>query len=124
VYFRFRLDDTPLQSPGNLKPFGWGIELDANNSILEYEFLAHTNGTGTDNSNWFQNTVQAVPDDPSDPAELLLQSYLPTVDFWHLEVVPDGSNFGGNPDYFFTIAIRAQDLTAAGISVSNPIVEL
>src|SRR5256885_1121318 len=36
LYFRMRLDVTVLQSASNLKPFGWGCELDTNSDLNNY----------------------------------------------------------------------------------------
>ncbi|MBI2373891.1 MAG: tandem-95 repeat protein [Deltaproteobacteria bacterium] len=120
IYLRMRIDQDPLQSPGDLKPFGWGWLFDTNADANTYEYLLHLNGTGTDTNNWWQNTVQSQVNDPTDPAEVQLKAYSPAGQYWDSRVAGDGSAFGGNPDYFVTIALPLSDLTTAGISISSP----
>ncbi|MCK6552917.1 hypothetical protein L6R52_44245, partial [Myxococcota bacterium] len=121
VYLRMRVDTDPLQSPGDLRPFGWGWIFDANNNPIDYEYLLHLNGTGTDTLNWWRNTVQATPNDPADPAEQQLLAYSPAGNYWDSRVAADGSSFSGNADYFITQALPITELTAAGISLSSPL---
>ncbi|MBW2263370.1 MAG: hypothetical protein JRG91_15505 [Deltaproteobacteria bacterium] len=120
LYLRMRLDDDPVQSPGDLKPFGWGWEIDNDSVLNTYEYLHLVDGVGTDTVTWQENTVQETLDDPSDPAEVILQTYTPPDDFWHVQDA--GSSMGGDPDYFLTVAIPLADLAAASIPTDEPVV--
>ena len=93
IYLRMRLDQTPLQGPSDLRSFGWGWLFDADNDTSDYEYLYHLDGTGGggDTITWWQNTVQASPNDPADPAETPLASPTPVVDFWHVVQAADES---------------------------------
>ena len=51
LYLRMRLDDDPVQSPGELKPFGWGWELDQDGILTTYEHVLMIDATGTDSPN-------------------------------------------------------------------------
>lgn len=114
VYLRMRLDSTPQQSEGNLASFGWGYEFDSDSDVTSYEKVFIANGVGSDQMDWWDNTVQGSPDDPADPPEVLLETYAPSVDFW--AVTPAASNFGGDPDWFLTIAVQQSDLQTYGVS--------
>ncbi len=120
LYLRMRIDGDPTQSADDLAPFGWGYEFDTDGTLTSYEHLALANGIGTDEITWQENTVQALPDDPADPAETIIDTYVPSVDYWHS--VQTTSTFGGDPDWFLTLAIPLADLAAAGISTGEPIV--
>ncbi len=114
VYLRMRVDSSPEQAAGNLASFGWGYEFDTDGDVTSYEKVFIANGVGTDQMDWWDNTTQGTPDDPADTPEVLLETYAPAVDFW--AVTPADSNFGGTPDFFFTIAIQQSDLQTYGIS--------
>jgi hypothetical protein len=120
LYLRMRLDDDPVQAAEDLKPFGWGYELDADADMTTYEFLALADGTGTDTVTWQENTVHDLVDDPTDEAEVVLQTYTPASDYWH--AMTADSSMGGNPDYFLTLAVPRSDLDAAGISVTETMI--
>jgi hypothetical protein len=120
LYLRLRLDGDPLQGPDDLKPFAWGFEFDANGTLDSYEFILHITGGGADTITWQENTVQDLVDDPTDPAEVVLQTFTPTTDYWHVKQA--GSTFNGDPDYFLTVAVPLSVLAAAGISTSDPVV--
>jgi large repetitive protein len=121
LYLRMRLDDDPVQSATNLKSFGWGFEFDSDGALDTYEFLYLADGTGADSLTWQQNTLQEVLDSPSDEAEVILDTFVPSDDSWAAALAP-GSNFGGTSDYFLTLALPRSDLEAAGISFSAPVV--
>ena len=120
LYLRMRLDDDPVQSPADLRPFGWGYEIDADGVMNTYEYLYLVDGVGSDTVTWQENTVQELIDDPSDPAETILQTYTPAEDFWHVKEAD--SSMGGDPDFLLTVAIPLEDLEAASISIDEPVV--
>jgi len=118
LYLRMRLDDDPRQAADDLRPFGWGFLLDADGDTTAYELLGEIEGTGGDSATLWRNT-SAVPEVASDPAESLLVDYVPAIDRWHVEQAP-GSNIGGDPDYFLTLALDWNDLDGEGLSRTEP----
>jgi hypothetical protein len=120
LYLRMRLDDDPVQAPSDLKSFGWGYEIDADGALDTYEYLILVDGVGADTVTWQHNTVQETLDDPSDEAEIILQTYTPPDDFWHVQDA--GSSMGGDPDFFLTVAVPLADLAAASIPTDEPVV--
>jgi len=62
LFFRMRLDDYPIQGGGHLKAFGWGLEIDSNSNLNDYEWLIIIDGTGNsamdENVTIQKNTVQ------------------------------------------------------------------
>jgi MYXO-CTERM domain-containing protein len=120
LYLRIRLDGNPAQSSTGLRPFGWGFLFDTDDDLTSYELLAHVNGNGSDLIT-LQENEQGTPNDPTDPAETVLNTYTPTIDFWHFEIAP-GSSFGDSEDYFLTYAMNWDDLSANGIDETTPFV--
>lgn len=119
LLLRMRLSADPTASTTDMHPKSWGFLFDNDEDYASYEFLLHANGTSADAVTWEQNDVQAPPNDPGDGTRTVLVTYMPTIDFWHGKPTEDGSNFGGDPDYFFTLAVRLSDLDDAGISLTD-----
>ena len=90
LYLRMRLDQDVEQSAGELKPFAWGAEFDADGVFTTYEYISHVDGI-SEALTWQQNTDPTPIDDPTDPAEVLLQTYTPAIDYW-LSSVAAGSS--------------------------------
>lgn len=98
VYFRFRLRGDPRSRTVFLNQT-WGVLLDLNNNPSSYEWMFTLNG-GTSHINLIQNT--SVGSDPlNDPAERNNFSR-PVNNFDLARAAPtqDGSNFGGQENYF------------------------
>src|SRR5690606_15046006 len=72
-YIRIRLDASPLMS-NQLRPFGWGVEIDTDGDFDDYEFLLMVDGE-RGAVYLRQNTEQGTVGDPSDHAEVTLASY-------------------------------------------------
>ena len=122
IFFRIRLEDDPIVTAGGNKPlaqFGWGVGLDTNNDTANVEYNIIANG--------ITEVVSLVR--VSDGAILL--TLQPTLDATNpppfvpvnVEVVQaaDGSAFGGNADYFLTIAAPKAAFAAATASDPSPI---
>ena len=118
LYLRMRLDDDPRQAADDLRPFGSGFLLDADGDTTAYELLGEVEGTGADSATLWSNT-SAVPEVASDPAESVLVDYAIAIDHWHVEQAA-GSNIGGDPDYFLTLALAWDDLDGEGLSRTEP----
>ncbi|MCK4846983.1 MAG: hypothetical protein KAS88_04865, partial [Deltaproteobacteria bacterium] len=74
IYFRIRLDDSPIQSdPDNLRAFGWGFVIDTDGDDLDYEWLVMIDGI-TDEVYLAENTTKTGIGDPSDKAETVVWS--------------------------------------------------
>lgn len=117
IYFRLRVDGSPLQTPIDLMPFGWGVELDTDGNLDNYEFLSLVDGNGSPDKVVFRrNTVQRTIGDPSDEAEVLLATWPAAT---HARVVQAATAFGGNPDWFVDWALPLDALVAAGIDPST-----
>ncbi len=119
LYVRIRLDGDPRQAPDDLRPFGWGFLFDGDGDTTTYELIGIGEGTGADTVALWANT-SAVPELTSDPAETQIVDYTPALDHWHVEVAA-GSNFGGDPDYFLTLGLDWDDLSAEGVSRTAPV---
>ncbi len=121
-FVRLRLDVTPEQSPGNLRPYGWGLLIDTDNNFADYEFALMVNGIG-EIIEFAENTTKTGIGDPSDIAETLVNA-----DPWvttpggNGRVVLAPTSFNGDPDYFLDFAIPVAYLTAAGIGLNDPLV--
>jgi MYXO-CTERM domain-containing protein len=119
LYFRMRLDDTPLQQGGvTLKPFGWSCAVEANNTLTTYEFLAAVNGienNGPDGENdqveWRYNGVTDKPNSIGEDAETLVARFARVT---HTHVIAAGTSINGNPDFFLEWAIPLATIQAGG----------
>ncbi|MEW5850543.1 MAG: OmpA family protein [Myxococcota bacterium] len=120
LFFRLRLNETPLQNAGNLKPFGWAVELDTDGDLTDYEVLSMVDGISNpeDTVTLQRNTVQQSIGSPSDGAEELITSWLAST---HTRVVDAASTFGGDPDFFLDWAVDVAALEAAGIGPQTPL---
>jgi hypothetical protein len=118
LYIRLRLDDDPVQAaPCNLTSFGWGLALDIDGDNQNYEYMSFLDGIG-DELTW-ANNFGAQTNSPNDDADVVLQTWdattlPPACDMWESKPTGDGSNFGGDPDYFLTWAIPWSVLIPAG----------
>ena len=123
IFFRIRVSADP-RKPGTtseLQPSSWDVLVDADGDPSTYEYMLTADGNigGTTHVQWVQNTVQE-PGNPQDPAELVLADLTPAADYWSVKETGDGSAFGGDPDFFITLAIPRTLLTAAGLDLGQP----
>lgn len=89
LFLRMRLNATPLKSPTELKPFGWGFEADTDGDLSTYEYLMMLNGIrNPDELTLQQNTVSGTVNDPSETADVTVGGpYLPVEAHWQVEEV-------------------------------------
>lgn len=114
LYFRMRIGGSPWQHPNNLRPHAWGVEIDTDGDINNYELLVIIDGEPTpERVMLMKNTEQKTVGDPSDEAELELARYPVST---HVRVLPAGTSFGGSPNYFIDWAVPVADLRAAGVT--------
>jgi len=120
LYLRMRVDGNPASIPGDLNSKSWAFLIDTDDDFTSFEYLIHGNGVG-DSVTWEKNDTQSPPNAPSDVSRTILSTYTPAVDYWHSKATGDGSAFGGDTDYFLTLAIRISDLQTAMVSVSDAV---
>ncbi|MDC0747126.1 hypothetical protein [Polyangium mundeleinium] len=131
-YFRMRIDESVLQNATNFLSFGWGCVIDTDDDPSDYEYSTLVNGVSNpDEVRLWANTTQQTPNDPGDPPEMLLNTYLgPLVmgaeGFGYAREVSAGSNFPLAPmtpteDFFIDWAVERNALIAAGVSLEQPL---
>lgn len=124
LYYRLRVDSTPLQSGTNFKPFGWGCVVNTDSNSQTYEYSMVIDGVNNpDQILFYQNTSTSSLDDPNDNPEVTLSTTLDplTGTVGHAQVVAaSGSNFGGDADYFVEWAVERSVAEAGGFDPSGP----
>jgi uncharacterized protein (TIGR03382 family) len=122
-YARIRVDVDPTNN-GALRPFGWGLLLDTDDDLADYEFLVMVDGVGGALV-LAENTVPTGTGDPSDLADLDRYSEpiaLGTnVRFGTAGYPVPASMFGGNDDFFIDLALPWSALTAVGLVATQPV---
>lgn len=120
LFYRMRIDSTPLGGNGILAQFGWGLELDTNQNADDYEWLIMCDGISSPEVVTLQqNTVQGSLGDPSDRSEIQLASY-PLVGNHRILSAPTNTN--GDPDFFLDFRIPLDVfMSATGITESTMI---
>lgn len=116
IFFRMRLDDSPLKNPHDLQPFGWGVEFDVDGNLNNYEYLVLVDGGGSDSVVFRRNTQQRNVGDPSDEAEELLFTWPAST---HARAVRASSRIGGNDDWFIDWALPTSALQSAGVPLDT-----
>jgi hypothetical protein len=122
VFFRMRVSGDPRKPGGTeLQPSSWDVLVDTDGDPSAYEYMLTADGNiaGGTHVQWVQNTTKE-PNNPQDPAELLVADLTPATDYWSVKTTGDGSAFGGDPDYFITLAVPRTLLTAAGVDLGRP----
>lgn len=113
--FRFRLDDDPLQSAGNLRGYGWGLLLDTDGDFSAYEYAYMVDGI-REEIVVAQNTSPGTTGDPSDPADTDL--YLVATSYavgGNVQVTETDTTFNGTADYFLDFALPVSVIAAYGL---------
>ena len=118
LFLRMRLDDDPIPG-GNPRPYAWGLLVDTDGNLQDYEVQLLANGNGG-TVVLYRNTQTTLLNDPTDPPdEPPVRSYPLSSHARSLRA--SGSSYGGNPDYFLDFAIPWQDLQLVGLSPSTPV---
>jgi hypothetical protein len=125
-FFRLRLNDNPLK-PGStvLSPSSYDILFDADNDPKTYEFMLTADGNLQGTRVQFVRNHTREQNNPKDPAHesggLPLNDF-PAMDYYSVAKAWDNSRFGGDSDYFITLAIPHSALTAVGIDITQKLV--
>lgn len=119
MFFRLRVDDSPLQGSGDYQPFGWGVLFDIDADATTYEYLAMLNGIANpDVVELVKNTSTSTTNSPKDVAEQVLATW-PTSE--HAQATQADTSFGGDQDWFVDWAIEIQALVDDGFDPNTPI---
>jgi uncharacterized repeat protein (TIGR01451 family) len=121
LHFRLRLNADP-RGGGGLAPFGWGLLIDTNGVLTDYEWMIMVNGIANpDQIEIDRNVLQGAIDSPSDKAEVVSWSET-AVENSNYRVPVADSTFGGNADYFLDFRIPyATFKFVTGITDATPI---
>lgn len=123
LFFRIRLDDDPAGGGGKgfLEPFGWGMELDTDLDLSDYEWLVMVDGLSkTENVSLQENSVQRKLGDPGDRTESTPFTYTPIESY--ARILPADTQFNGDPDYFLDWYIPYANLkSVSGLTDDSPI---
>jgi hypothetical protein len=148
-FVRLRLNGNPEMSPGNLNSFGWGLLIDTDGDLNDYELSLLVNGI-SEFIELAANTTKTGVGDPSDIAETLVNDQVDNGtgnpppdgnpdDPWLDEEVcgtPGCGNgrvtlacdaavdtcFDGDDDYFLDFAIPLSYFELAGVAPGTPLV--
>lgn len=120
LYLRMRLEEDPAPN-GEVQAFSWGMELDLDDDLQDYELLILVEGiagmAGT--VNVFTNTATTTANEPSDPADQPPAQMYPFAD--NARTIDAGTDFGGNPDFFLDFAVPWSALVPLGLDRDTPI---
>ncbi|MGE3543324.1 MAG: tandem-95 repeat protein, partial [Kofleriaceae bacterium] len=111
-FVRLRLDESPLTSQGELPSFGWGLLLDTDSDLTDYEYAIFVDGI-REAVSFQRNTTQQSVGDPQDNAEdfLYREPVVVTTSAANtaanVRVLPTGGdlNLDGNGDVYLDFAI-------------------
>ena len=115
-YFRVRLDDTPEVTTGGNKPlsqFGWGVGVDTDSDTTTIEFAVVVNG--------IDETVNLTDNVSKKNALKTWQPTLGAKGYVEVKKATDGSNFGGDDDYFMTVAVPMKEAADATSGAAKPL---
>lgn len=118
LYLRMRLDEDPIPG-GNPRPFAWGLLLDLDGDLQDYELQLLANGIGGTVA-VYRNTLTTLPNDPTDPPDEP-EARIYSLSTNARSIVAPGSNYGTSADYFLEFAIPWQDLSALGLTSTTPV---
>jgi serine/threonine protein phosphatase PrpC len=124
VFFRMRLSGQPTKQAGALQPSGWDVLIDADGITSTYEYMLTADGNlGGTKVRLVRNSVPE-PGNPRDPANEnpatdLIADLTPATDYYEAKPTNDGSNFGGDADWFLTLRVPKALLASVGIDVTR-----
>jgi hypothetical protein len=119
LYLRLRLDQDAAPE-GALNPFVWGVEIDVNGDVSDYEILAVVDGV-SGNVLLFRNTATTSPNDPTDPADTPAVATYPFSSHGQSSIAA-GTGFGDDDDYFLSFALPWSELKPLGLDPDTPVV--
>jgi hypothetical protein len=113
LYFRLRLDKSPLAANSKLRPHAWGIAVSTDTDQSTYELLIMVNGNAS-KVELYRNTTTTITNDPKDPADKPpVNSYAFTT-HGRVEAAPQ-SAYGGDEDHFLDFTVPWSALGAVGL---------
>ncbi|MEZ4335498.1 MAG: OmpA family protein [Sandaracinaceae bacterium] len=115
LYLRMRVDADPRTSASPLRwaSAGWGVELDGDDDLRDYEVIVMLDGTAAGGAGQLvlaENTMTARLDDPADRPERTIATYPVNT---HVRVDAVGS------DFFLTFAVPFTDLAMGGVRAGD-----
>ena len=108
IYFRIRVDSDPRQNvtTGTMIPFGWGLLVDTNENLDDYEYMVMLDGINNPDVMYLcQNTLQGTLGDASDKCEIIRWQETLNYNNNYRVLGPTDSGgptttFGGDDDFF------------------------
>ncbi len=120
VYFRFRLDKNPINNQnGSLQPFAWGIELGNKDDPFSYQSIVSINGQ-SHRVEVYTNSTVSIYDVPDELADLLPVEVFPFETHGQVKKA-SGTGFGGDDDYWISMAVPWAALNRQGIEPITPL---
>jgi hypothetical protein len=120
LYLRIRLDQDAFMNATTLKTASWGFAVDTDANLTNYELLFLVDGTtATQNLVVFRNTMTVTPNDPTDPAEMMVMAF--PINTHAQPRRAEGSNFGGGTDQWIEMALPWSTLMPLGLMPATPI---
>jgi len=119
LYLRIRVEGDPAPG-GTFRASTWGMLFDTDNDRSGYEVMIAADGIGNaaGSVSLYRNTVTTQRADPRDPSDLPSAVTLPFA--MNGRVVPVGSGFGGDGDFFVDFAVPWSELTRVGLNRNTP----
>ena len=117
LFIRLRVDQDPTNAPPQgrtLERHAWGLAVSVDNNLRNYEILMSMNGEA-DAVELYQNTITTASDILADPADGAPASSYPFGTHGRVEQTED-SRYGGDADYFVSMAVPWRDLERLGLT--------
>lgn len=120
LYLRMRLEEDPAPAAA-VRPYVWGMQFDLDKDLTTYEIMVVAEGVAgmAGTVAVYRNTVTTLRNDPNDPPDLPAVVSYPFSANARVTVAP-GSGFGGNGDFFLTIAVPWGELARIGLDRDTP----
>lgn len=124
VFFRMRVDVSPLAENGvDLLPSSWDVLVNTDSSLSTYEYMLTADGnmSGT-HVRWVRNSIQEAGNPRDRAVDVpvdMLRDFTPATDYYSVKAASDGSKFNGDGDFFITLVLPRETLTATGINVHD-----
>src|SRR5512139_2274884 len=115
AYFRYRVDGDP-SGPGGFAQYSWTSLMQVpSGDPFRYQYQLSLNGKDETVEIWANTVASLIDFTPlfQDASEVLLFS-TPAAGLSRFLPAGDGSNFGGNADWFVDFAVPVAELVAAG----------
>ena len=118
LYLRLRVDVDPAPG-GTLEPFAWGVLIDLDNDLRDYELLFILDNTGSQPEvRIHPNRTTTIPNSPADPPDAAAMT-LPFA--MNARTIASVSLFNGDTDHFVDIAVPWSALVPLGLDRDTPI---